>query len=414
MSNPPVPRHGRLKPHGPGAAIAQLFLVLIVVLLISSTSVAGAAVWSLAHQVKKGVHLETLPGHTAVAPPQIGAIGGAVNLLLVGSDSRADQGKSFSDRADQDASSGLGNNDVTILLHIAANHQSAMLVSFPRDTVVPIPSCPASNGGRYPIRAGQMLNTSLSYGGLDCPVLTIEQLTGTNIPYAAAISFDGVAAMSKAVGGVTVCVATPIDDVETGLKLSAGEHSLEGGAALAFLRTRHGIADGSDLGRISSQEVFLSSLVRQVKSGGVLSNPLQLYGLADAAVKHMTLSDTLEAPATLISMAVALKDIPLSNVVMLQYPTVVDPTNVNRVVPNIAADQAVNAALLSNESVRLSGTTGRGSEVAPSKPTPKPTGTSTNSPSPAPTTPASPSIVLPAIVTGQTAAQTTCAKGNAR
>jgi LCP family protein required for cell wall assembly len=414
MSHKPVPRHGRLKRHGPGAAIAELFVVLVVVLLVSSTSVAGAAVWSLAHQVKKGVHLEALPGHTAVAPPQIGAITGAVNLLLVGSDSRADQGKAFSDAADQDASAGLGNNDVTILLHIAANHQSAMVVSFPRDTVVPIPSCPASNGGRYPERAGQMLNTSLSYGGLDCPVLTIEQLTGTNIPYAAAISFDGVAAMSKAVGGVTVCVATPIDDVETGLKLSAGEHSLEGGAALAFLRTRHGIADGSDLGRISSQEVFLSSLVRQVKSGGVLSNPLQLYGLADAAVKHMTLSDSLEAPTTLISMAVALKNIPLQNVVMLQYPTVADPTNANRVVPNIAADQAVNAALLSDQSVRLSGTTGRGSEVVTSKPTPKPTGTSTNSPTPAPTTPASPSIVLPAIVTGQTAAQTTCAKGNAR
>jgi hypothetical protein len=90
-----------------------------------------------------------------------------------------------------------------------------------------------------------------------------------------------------------------------------------------------------------------------------------LYSLASAAVKNMQLSDTLESPDTLISIASALKGIPLANMVMLQYPTLADPTNPNRLVPNTGADDAVNAALLSDQPVTLTGTTGRGASAIP-------------------------------------------------
>jgi LCP family protein required for cell wall assembly len=407
----PIARHGRLKRSRALPGAMKLLAAAVAVVLVATVSVTGIAVWNLTSSVKPGVHLTPLAGQTA-APPQVGAISGAVNMLLVGSDTRTGQGSAFSDAADQASSSGEGNNDVTILIHIAANHQSAMVVSFPRDTEVPIPSCPNPNGGSYSAMTQQMLNVSLSYGGLACPVQTIEKLTGTTIPYGAEISFDGVAAMSTAVGGVAVCVASPIDDPDTGLNLGVGEHTIEGGEALAFLRTRHGVADGSDLGRISIQEGFLSSLVRKVKSGGVLSNPLQLYSLASAAIKNMQLSDTLESPDTLISMAAALKDIPLANLVMLQYPTLTDPANPNRLIPNTVADAAVNAALLSDQPVKLTGTTGRGAELAPATPTAAPapsSGTATPAPSSSPET----AIQLPSSITGQTAAQQTCAKGNA-
>ena len=87
------------------------------------------------------------------------------------------------------------------------------------------------------------LNTALAYGGLACTVKTVSELTGLEIPYAAVIEFNGVVAMSNAVGGVTVCVAEKIEDEYTGTFLDPGEHELEGMAALQFLRTRHGIAD---------------------------------------------------------------------------------------------------------------------------------------------------------------------------
>jgi LCP family protein required for cell wall assembly len=399
-------RHGRLKKHGPLGNILRILAVSLAVIVVAAGSVSAIAVFDLANAVnhKVGVHLQTLPGQK---PPTVGSVSGAVNMLLVGTDTRSGQGGAYNSASELAGSSGIGNNDVTILIHIAANHQSAMVVSFPRDTVVSIPACPASNGGTYPAESAIMLNGTLVRGGLSCPVLTIEHMTGVSIPYAGQISFDGVAAMSDAVGGVNVCVATKIEDSNVGLHLSAGEHTLVGAEALAYLRSRHGIDDGSDLGRISSQEIFLSSLVRKIEAGGVLSNPIQLYSLATAAVNHMTLSESLEHVDTLVAIAEALKGIPLSHVVMMQYPTESDPANPNRVIPLVAGDLAVNAALQSNEAVKLSGTTGRGS-IAEGK---AGKSTSTSSPSPTGTT-SDKYITLPASVTGQNADQETCAKGN--
>jgi LCP family protein required for cell wall assembly len=409
----PVVQHGRLPRTRPIVATVKLLAIGLAVVLVATVSITGIAFWSLSSAVKPGVHLTQLNGQTA-APPTVGAISGAVNLLLVGTDTRTGQGGEFDTQTQLAGSSGAGSNDVTILIHIAANHQSAMVVSFPRDTIVPIPACPTSNGGFYSASYGAMLNTTLARGGLDCPVLTIEKLTGVTIPYAAEISFDGVASMSNAVGGVTVCVASPINDRDTGLQLSAGEHSIAGQQALEFLRTRHGVGDGSDLGRISSQEVFLSSLVRKVQSGGELSNPLTLYSLANAAVHNMQLSDSLVHVDTLVSMAAALKNIPLQNVVMLQYPTTGDPANENRVIPYVSADLAVNAALNSDQPVKLSGTTGRGAELATGAPaTTTPAATPTATPTSGSTTQTPAAIVLPSTITGQNAAQQTCAKGNA-
>ena len=424
-----VARHGRQRrSHGWLIALRTLSIALAVV-LASTVSVAAIAVTRLTATVTgTTVHLQHESGVTA--PPGIDAISGGVNLLLVGTDTRTGQGGQFANRADQAASSGAGNNDVTILLHIAQDHRSAMIVSFPRDLILNLPPCPAPKGGYYPASSNRMLNSSLARGGLACPVLTIEKLTGTTIPYAASISFDGVAAMSNAVGGVTVCVANSIDDPYVGLVLSAGEHTLQGAQALAFVRSRHGVGDGSDLGRISSQQVFLSALARKIESEGVLKNPLQLYGLATAAAQNMQLSDTLARLDTMVSIALALKSIPLENIVMIQYPTTTSPLYPNRVVPVTSTDAAVNAALVQDLAVTLTGTTGRGSVVSTTPtvaPTPAPTSTSTPTtratpgtatgvtPSATPTAAAPVALTaLPSSVTGQTAAEQTCAKGSGK
>ncbi len=419
-------RHGRQRRSHASLFAVQLLAIAAVVVLVSVVSVAAVAVTQLSGSVQAStVHLEHING--ASAPPGIDAITGGVNLLLVGTDTRTGQGGAFASRDQLAGSSGAGNNDVTILLHIAQNHRSAMVVSFPRDLILNLPPCPSPRGGFYPASSDMMLNSTLSRGGLACPVLTIEKLTGITIPYAASISFDGVAAMSDAVGGVAVCVANSIDDPYTGLTLSAGVHTIQGAVALAFVRTRHGVGDGSDLGRISNQQVFLSALARTIESEGVLKNPIQLYGLASAATQNMQLSDSLARLDTLVGIALALKGIPLQNIVMIQYPTTSSPLFPNRVVPVAFADAAVNKALINDLAVSLTGTTGRGAVVettptAGATPTPvavptagNPNGSTATSPSPAPTVGAPVAVTaLPASVTGQTAQEQTCSKGNGR
>jgi LytR_cpsA_psr family len=224
--------------------------------------------------------------------------------------------------------------------------------------------------------------------------------------------------MSNAVGGVPVCVAEDIEDLYTRTRLAAGEHLLSGVGALQFLRTRHGLQNGSDLARISNQQVFLSSLVRTIKSDGTLGNPLKLYSLAKAAADNMILSDQLQSPDTMVSIALALKDIDLENVAFVQYPIVW----VDGGIEPLEADAAVLVdALARDVPVALSGQPGESSAAIPNpapsaSPTPTPTDSPSapaappDSPTPAPT-PGTPAVALPPSVTGQTAAQQTCSVG---
>ena len=334
----PIARHGRLKRSNAFANVAKVLAAALAVVLVSGASVAALATLNVASSIKEGI---ALPGETEGPAPTIDSIDGGANLLLVGSDSRVGQGDGYGDPEVE--TSVL--NDVTMLLHIAEDHSSATVVSFPRDTFVPIPACTGPDGEEYSAMSSQKINTTLNYGGLSCTVETVQELTGLPIQYASLIQFNGVAAMSEAVGGVPVCIAEPIEDPRTDLNLAAGEHELKGLEALQFLRTRYGVGDGSDLGRISNQQVFLSSLVRTLKSAETLSDPIKLYSIAKAAVDNMELSNSLQSMDTMVSIAMALKDIPLENVVFVQYPVFnvdgglePDPTEAANLIATIEAD----------------------------------------------------------------------------
>ncbi|MGO4300038.1 LCP family protein [Leifsonia sp. RAF41] len=425
-------RHGRLPRRRGIVAATKLLAAVVVVVFVSVGSVAAYAVWDVARSIKTGVHLQAAPGQSAIPQdiPNVSAIPGGVNLLLAGTDSRSDLGGVYNSSDEQDASSGAGNNDVTMLLHIAQDHKSMMVVSFPRDLMVAIPDCPDPKGGTIDGSSYAQFNTALSRGGLNCVVATVSKMTGLTIPFAAVINFNGVSAMSNAVGGVAVCLASPVTDDYTNppLDLPAGENTIVGDVALSFLRSRHGVGDGSDLGRISNQQVFLSALARKVVSGGVLTNPVQLYGLAKAAVNNITPSETLTNPTTLVQIALALKDTGLDNMVFVQYPAVSDPDNPNRVVPQESAADALNEALVNDQPVKLTGSTGRAAEdpTATTTPAPDPGGEPSPAVPAAPATPVAPApgatpgatdgggaaVELPSTITGQTAAQQTCTKGN--
>lgn len=406
--------------------MVRLVVALVTIGMVSTASVAAYAVLDTVRSIKPGIHLVTAKGKSLTVQnvASVSAESGAVNILLAGTDTRTGQGGQFATQNELAGSSGAGSNDVTMVLHVSSDHQHAEVISIPRDLMVPIPECPGPNGGTIPAASQAMFNTTLSRGGLSCIVLTAEALTGLTISDAALISFDGVIAMSNAVGGVTVCLATPLVDPYVGLNLPAGSQTLVGAQALAFVRSRHGIGDGSDLGRISNQQLFLSALLRKMTSAGVLGNPITLYQLAHAAVTNVQLSDRLTQPTTLVSLALTLKTVSLSNIVFLQYPSGAYPDDPNRVVPSPYAASILKTALQNDTPVTLTGTLGSGTVASTGSPTPTPTpgvtATTATPTAPAPSAgatastpvPTSTSVALPSSVTGQTAAQQTCTKGN--
>jgi anionic cell wall polymer biosynthesis LytR-Cps2A-Psr (LCP) family protein len=134
------------------------------------------------------------------------------------------------------------------------------------------------------------------------------------------IDFKGVIAMSEVVGGVTVCVSEDINDDKTKLYLEAGEHTLQGSSALAFLRTRYGVGDGSDLSRISNQQVFLSALVRKLKSDNVLSNPFQMLRIGTAALENMQLSNSLTNIGVMLGLAREVNQVDLDMITFIKLP----------------------------------------------------------------------------------------------
>jgi LCP family protein required for cell wall assembly len=303
--------------HGAWPTYAKFAASVVAVLAVSTTAVVAYAAIDLLASVKPPVELESEEMLEGV--PDIGAMEGGLNFLLVGSDKRPEDG-AFGDPEEESAVL----NDVTMLLHISQDHSHVEVVSFPRDLIVAVPECPDPEdpeGEPLSALSGVKINEVLSWGGFGCVASTVEELTGVKIPVGGIVEFYGVAALSTAIGGVEVCVAEPISDDYTGTYLDAGTHSLSGIDALQFLRTRHGVGDGSDLGRISNQQTFLASLMRTMQSSGTLGDPVKLYSIAKAVLSNMTLSTALQNPPQLMSIARTLQDIDLSKIAFVQYPT---------------------------------------------------------------------------------------------
>ncbi|HVX08987.1 LCP family protein [Humibacter sp.] len=405
-----IARHGRLRRH-PWATFGKVVASVVAVAVVSTLGIAGVAAVNLVSDTKKSFHLS---GEAKQAIPNIAELKGGVNILVAATDTRSGQGDSW---GTLDDSEGAGNNDVTMLLHLSKDHTHAIVVSFPRDLMVPIPQC-----GDNDAQDQAQFNTTLSEGGMSCVADTVTQLTGVKIPFAALITFEGVVAMSNAVGGVPVCIGGDgIDDPDTSLNLPPGNVTLQGQDAAEFLRTRHGLEDGSDLARISNQQVFLSSLVRTIMSNGTLSNPVKVWGLAKATTSNVTLSDSLNNVTTLYQIAMALKGLNWNNIAFVQYPTVEDPDDTNRVIPDDDAAQTLDNAIINDQYVQITGGTG-GSVTASDQPAQQPPAASSPSPSDkkgsgkkstatATPSPTSTPVQLSDNVHGQTAATQTCSNG---
>jgi LCP family protein required for cell wall assembly len=253
------------------------------------------------------------------------AAGGTTNYLLVGTDSRAGSGGQFGNVPGE-------RSDTTILVHLAKDGSTTM-VSFPRDTLVTIPAYTDSSGKQHPEQRNKF-NAAIDLGGPSLLVRTVEKLTDIRVDHYVSLDLEGFKAMTDAIGGVTVCVkpstfreyvpesgrvSTNTDDPMSGFVGGPGTIHLNGALGLAFVRQRHGLANG-DLGRIQRQQQYLGAVFRKATTGGVLANPIKLEGLVSTATSALTL-DSRTSMNDLRKLASRLRGVAAGNVKMETLPT---------------------------------------------------------------------------------------------
>ncbi|KAB1144479.1 LytR family transcriptional regulator [Streptomyces luteolifulvus] len=265
---------------------------------------------------------------------------GSENILVLGSDSRSGSNKKLGGGTDD----GSARSDTAMIVHVYKGHKKAGVVSIPRDTLIDRPECTDTGGTTHDAASGVMFNSAYTTGGAACAVKTVESITGIRMDHYLEVDFSGFEKLIDELGGVDVTTTKDINDSDSHLNLKAGEHTLNGEQALGLVRTRHGVGDGSDLGRIQLQQAFIKALVDQVKDVGLFTSPKKLYNLADTATKAVTTDSDLGSVNKLMSFAGGLKGISSKHMTMVTMPVQYDPADPNRViVAETQADQVWKA-----------------------------------------------------------------------
>ncbi|MGW0161769.1 LCP family protein [Mycobacterium sp. NPDC003323] len=274
--------------------------VIAAVAVVVSTGVA----WSTVRSFEDGIH------HVNSAALGGGGEDGAIDVLLVGVDSRTDaHGNPLSPeelaalRVGDDVAT---NTDTIILIRIPNNGKSATAISIPRDTYVELPNDQGKmkiNGvygdaklttmkqlievdGMDPVE-GEKQGTE---AGREALIETVAHLTGVTVDHYAEIGLLGFSLITDALGGVDVCLKNPVYEPLSGADFPAGWQKLDGPRALSFVRQRHDLPRG-DLDRVTRQQAVMASLAHQVISGKTLSSPATLNRLQTAVQRSVVLSD---------------------------------------------------------------------------------------------------------------------------
>ncbi|MFI0737234.1 LCP family protein [Streptomyces sp. NPDC021100] len=251
---------------------------------------------------------------------------GGRNVLVIGSDSRSGANSALGG-----GEGDVGRSDTAFLLHVYADRRHAVAVSIPRDTLVDIPPCRLPDGRWTEPQSGAMFNSAFSVGltakgNPACTQNVVEKLTGLRVDHTVVVDFAGFAAMTSAVGGVRVCL--PGDVYEGDLNphrgsrgeriFAKGPQTVSGQKALDYVRLRHGLGDGSDIGRIRRQQAFVGALIKKVKGEGF--DPTTLLPLADAATRSLTVDPGLDSARKLLSFAMSLKNVDLHETKFVTVP----------------------------------------------------------------------------------------------
>lgn len=250
-------------------------------------------------------------GINQISPIALGEGGedGAIDILLVGMDSRTDaHGNPLSEeelatlRAGDDEAT---NTDTIILVRVPNNGKSATAISIPRDSYVEAPGIGKMKiNGVYGSEHLEKMTELVEQDGMDpaeaqpkateagreALIKTVANLTGVTVDHYAEIGLLGFALITDALGGVTVCLKEAVYEPLSGADFPAGWQKLNGPQALSFVRQRHDLPRG-DLDRVTRQQAVMASLAHDVISSKTLSSPSTLNRLQQAVQRSVVLSD---------------------------------------------------------------------------------------------------------------------------
>jgi LCP family protein required for cell wall assembly len=297
----------------PSAAI-RAFLVtgkIFVALVSTAVLLVTSYGWNKLRSANEGiVKTEVISEELTEQGPK--PLDGAVDILLVGIDSRTDaQGNPLSEEVLAMLNGGIPdgeqNTDTMILVHIPVDGTRAVAISFPRDSYVEM----ADGFGKHKLNSAfarqrntvdqelrsqgvtdeARIRTESMAAGRKTLIKTIESMSGgaVRIDRYAEVNLASFYEVTKAIGGVEVCLKEPTSDRDSGANFQAGQQTIEGASALSFVRQRKNLP-GGDLDRIVRQQVFIGALAKKVLSTGTLTDPGKLNGLVEAVQKSVILS----------------------------------------------------------------------------------------------------------------------------
>jgi LCP family protein required for cell wall assembly len=341
--------------------VQRVVRVLATVLTVAVVVATGIA-WSNVRSFEDGIF--------HMSAPSLGKGGddGAIDILLVGLDSRTDaHGNALS--AEELATLRAGdeeatNTDTIILIRIPNNGKSATAISIPRDSYVAAPGLGKTKiNGVYGqtreakraslVKAGDSVQDAAAQGteaGRDALIKTVADLTGVTVDHYAEIGLLGFALITEALGGVEVCLKEPVFEPLSGADFPAGRQRLDGPQALSFVRQRHELPRG-DLDRVVRQQAVMASLAHRVISGQTLSSPATLKRLEAAVQRSVVISsgwdvmDFVQQMQKLAGGKVAFATIPVLDGAGwsddgMQSVVRVDPHQVQEWVAGLLEDQA--------------------------------------------------------------------------
>ncbi|MEO5316649.1 LCP family protein [Pseudarthrobacter sp. CC12] len=250
-----------------------------------------------------GAAAGSVPGAGFAAVPVAGPTAGALNILVLGSDSRGatvDQAVS-GNNSDQRA-------DTLMLVHIPADRAKIFSISIMRDLWVDIPG-----------KGQAKINAALAYGGVPLMVQTVEGLFHQRIDHVAMIDFKGFVGLTNALGGVEVNVTQPFVSAHDNFKYAAGPNLLDGKHALEFVRERYAFSDG-DYQRVRNQQAFVRALLAKNLSPETLLNPVKVQNVVSSMAPFISVDRGLNA-AALAGLAFELRNVRASDMQMFTLPT---------------------------------------------------------------------------------------------
>lgn len=236
---------------------------------------------------------------------------GAEDILLVGVDSRTDAAgnplpEEMRDKlhAGGDEEDGTVNTDTIILVRIPRSGGSATAVSIPRDSFVKAPGLGQVKinsvyGSTKESKRLQLVQSGVkdaeaerqaTLAARNALAQTVHDLTGVSIDHMAEVGLLGFVQFTDALGGVDVCLNNAVDEPLSGANFPAGRQTLDGTAALSFVRQRHDLPRG-DLDRIVRQQAFMAALARKALSGKFLRNPGKINQILDAVKTSVAIDD---------------------------------------------------------------------------------------------------------------------------